>query len=79
MIENNVINALGHTYIYGIILSGENFNINNNVISTESDVYYANGIDIEGPASGIIDSNNISVKGVESAYAIYSGMNGADV
>ena len=30
-IENNVINALGHTYIYGIILSGEHFNINNNV------------------------------------------------
>ena len=79
MIENNVINALGHTYIYGIILSGENFNINNNVISSVSDNSYANGIDIEGPASGVIDSNNISVKGVESAYAIYSGMNGADV
>ena len=79
MIENNVINALGHTYIYGIILSGENFNINNNIISSESDNKYANGIDIEGPASGVIDSNNISVKGVESAYAIYSGMNGADV
>lgn len=79
MIENNVINALGHTYIYGIILSGDNFNINNNVISSESDIYYANGIDIEGPASGVIDSNNISIKGVESAYAIYSGMNGAKV
>ena len=79
LIENNNINAFGHTYIYGIILSGENFNINNNVISSESDVYYANGIDIEGPASGVVDSNNISVKGVQSAYAIYSGMNGANV
>ena len=79
MIENNNINVLGHTYIYGIILSGENFNIANNVISSESDNFYANGIDIEGPASGVIDSNNISVKSAESAYAIYSGMNGADV
>ncbi|WP_406536437.1 beta strand repeat-containing protein, partial [Methanobrevibacter sp.] len=79
LIENNTINAFGHTYIYGIILSGEHFNINNNVISSESDVYYANGIDIEGPASGVVDSNNISVKGVQSAYAIYSGMNGFNV
>ena len=79
MVENNTINALGHTYIYGVIISGDNFNINNNVISTESDSYYANGIDIEGPANGIVDSNVISAKGVVSAYPIYSGMNGQDV
>ncbi|WP_298500453.1 Ig-like domain-containing protein [uncultured Methanobrevibacter sp.] len=79
MISGNNITALGHTYIYGIIISGQNFNINNNTIQAVSDEYYANGIDIEGPASGVVDSNVLDVKGVQSAYAIYSGMNGQNV
>ena len=78
IVANN-ITALGHTYIYGIQISGENFTISENKITVESDNYYANGIDIEGPASGVVKSNDISVAGVESAYAIYSGMNGQDV
>ena len=79
MISGNNITVLGHTYIYGIIITAENFNINNNTIKVESDNYYAAGIDIEGPASGVVDNNVIDVKGVESAYAIYSGMNGQNV
>ena len=79
LIENNKIHAKGHTYIYGIILSGNNFNINSNTITTESDNYYTNGIDIEGPATGVVYDNTIDVTGVESAYAIYSGMNGQNV
>ena len=79
LIENNKINAKGHTYIYGIILSGENFNINANTITTESGNYYANGIDIEGPATGVVYDNVLDVTGVQSAYAIYSGMNGQNV
>ena len=79
VIEGNDINALGHTYIYGIIISGNNFTIAKNNINTASDNYYANGIDIEGPATGIVEDNSIDVIGVESAYAIYSGMNGANV
>ena len=78
-IEANNITALGHTYIYGIQMSANGFNITGNNIKVESDNYYANGIDIEGPAMGIVEDNTIDVKGVESAYAIYSGMNGADV
>ena len=79
VISANNITAKGHTYIYGIQISGENFNINNNTIAVESDNYYADGIDIEGPASGVVDNNVISAKGVQSAYPIYSGMNGQNV
>ena len=78
LITNNEINSNGYTYIYGIIISGDNFTIESNNITTVSD-YYANGIDIEGPAAGIVKENKIDVKANTSAYAIYSGMNGADV
>ncbi len=79
LIKDNIIVANGHTYIYGIIISGYEFVIIGNEIDVGSDNYYANGIDIEGPASGAVDENIISVTGVQSAYAIYSGMNGANV
>ena len=78
-ISDNEINAKGHTYIYGIIISGENFTIEANNITTESDIYYANGIDIEGPATGVVKDNGIIAKGITSAYPIYSGMNGQNV
>ena len=44
-----------------------------------SGTYYANGIDIEGPASGVVEDNIIDVKSPVTAYAIYSGMNGNEV
>ena len=78
-IEGNKIDAKGHTYIYGLIISGDNFTVEKNNITVESDNYYANGIDIEGPAAGVVKDNSIDVTGVESAYAIYSGMNGQNV
>jgi hypothetical protein len=78
-IVGNNITAKGHTYIYGIQISGDNFNILDNIIDVASDNYYANGIDIEGPATGEVIENIIDVEGVVSAYAIYSGMNGANV
>ena len=53
--------------------------VEENNITVESDNYYANGIDIEGPATGVVENNNIDVSAVNSAYAIYSGMNGKTV
>ena len=79
LIKGNTIDANGHSYIYGIIISGENFTIYDNDIETESDNCYANGIDVEGPATGVIYANEIHATGVQSAYPIYSGMNGQDV
>ena len=78
VITNNNITANGNSYIYGIIASGDNFTIKSNNINSTG-VYYANGMDIEGPASGVIENNNIDVSAESSAYAIYSGMNGANV
>ena len=78
LIGGNVIKAVGYNYIYGILINGNNFIITSNNITSEGD-YYANGIDVEGPATGILNANNIDVKAKSSAYGIYSGMNGADV
>ena len=79
MIDHNDIAANGHTYIYGLIISGDDFTVSNNNFDIVSDVYYANGIDIEGPATGVVNDNTFNIYGVTSAYAIYSGMNGANV
>lgn len=78
VISNNVITSAGNSYIYGIIITSDNFTIEHNNITSAGN-YYANGIDIEGPAAGVVQSNNIAVKSPVSAYAIYSGMNGANV
>ena len=78
IITSNNINSLGKDYIYGLIVTGDNFTIRANDINSTGD-YYADGIDIEGPSSGIVEDNNISVYANTSAYGIYSGMNGQDV
>ena len=79
VIEDNTIDATGNTYIYGLIVSGDNFTIANNDISSISDSYYANGIDIEGPASGNIENNNITATAPSVAYPVYSAMSNGDV
>ena len=76
--ENN-ISANGHTYIYGIIVSGDNFTIDNNIITSISDIYYANGIDVEGPATGVIKENIITANAISSSYPIYAAMSNGDV
>ena len=78
-VKSNTIDAKGHTYIYGLIVSGENFTISDNNITSESDSYYANGIDVEGPSSGIIKDNNIVANAPLSAYPVYSAMSNGNV
>ena len=78
-IFDNEINALGHNYIYGLVISGQNFNVSANKFNISSDIYYANGIDVEGPATGIIENNKISANSVETAYPIYGAMSNGDV
>jgi hypothetical protein len=78
VIVDNVITATGETYTYGILVTGDNFQMGGNII-TVSGNYYACGIDIEGPATGLVKENVIDVKANTSVYAIYSGMNGAEV
>ena len=63
-------------YGYGLVISGENFTIDENDklkinrIDVESDAY-ACGIEVDGPSSGVINKTNINVKG-DSAYGIYT-------
>ena len=73
-IIDNTISAIGHNYIYGIIITGDNFNISGNNITVSSPVY-ANGIDVEGPATGTIEGNKFDIVSNSTAYPIYSGMN----
>ena len=73
-VEGNTIDANGESYLYALIIEGEDFNITNNQIYSESG-YYACGIDIEGTSNGVIDLNWISAMG-EVAYPIYGGMMG---
>ena len=79
VLSDNEIDANGCSYIYGIVISGENFIISDNVIKTSSDYYYANGIDIEGPASGVVENNNITCIAPTAIYPIYSAMSNGNV
>ena len=79
VVDNNIIAANGKDYIYGLIISGENLTVSNNTIQSESDSYYANGIDVEGTASGVFEDNIIAVSSPVVAYGIYSSMSGSDV
>ena len=79
VVDNNIIAANGKDYIYGLIISGENLTVSNNTIQSKSDSYYANGIDVEGPSSGVFEDNVIAVSSPVVAYGIYSSMSGSDV
>ncbi len=85
IIKGNEINALGHSYIYGVFISSEGLEISDNTFNISSDAYYAAGINIEGPSSnGLVYNNTISLKvpttsenpySVGAAYGIYSEQN----
>lgn len=76
IVTNNNVLALGADYIYGIKVYGKNFNISQNNLTISSDVNYANGINPEAGATGIVENNTIVVIGMDAAYPIYSGMYG---
>ena len=71
VIVNNNIISIGKDYIYGIIISDNDFTIRANNIKSTGE-HYANGIDIEGPAAGVVEYNVIEVKSIIGAYGIYS-------
>ena len=77
VIEGNNINGFGHTYIYGIVVRGENFTVDRNEINLESDEKYVCGIDIEGESTGIVIENTIYLESPYVAYGIYSAWNWA--
>ena len=72
--ENEII-ALGHNYIYGLVISGESIDIIGNSISILSDTNYANGIDIEGGSSAVVEDNYLYIISPNVAYPVYSAAN----
>ena len=61
------------------MLSGQNFTISNNNI-TSNGSYYANGIDIEGPATGKkIEENTVVATANTTAYPVYGAMSNGEV
>ena len=71
VIVNNNIISIGKDYIYGIFISDNDFTIRANNIKSTGE-YCADGIDIEGPAAGVVEYNVIEVKSIIGAYGIYS-------
>lgn len=72
-IINNTITAKGHNYIYSIYVSADDFKISNNVINSSADLYYANAINVDGPSSdGVVSNNVISINSPSAGYGIYS-------
>ena len=75
VISGNTITALGADHVYGVIVdNADNFTVSDNDINVSSDVHQAIGIDVEGPAAGIIKYNNITAIGT-LVNSVYSGMN----
>lgn len=72
MITNNSIYGEGHTYISGLSIIGENFNIENNDILIRSNENNTIGISIEGKSSGIVKNNYIQIFSPYIAYGIDS-------
>ena len=72
VIDNNTINAVGHSYIYGISVSSREAEITDNILNISSDGAYANGISINGPANGEVVHNEITLASNEVTYGIYS-------
>ena len=77
-VEGNSIIVNGAGYTYAIIINDEGLIIFGNDINVTSD-QYACGIDVEGTAEGQIANNNINAIAVNSAYPIYTGMNGGSI
>ena len=71
-LANNTITVDGHKYAYALVISGNDFNLFNNSISATSDINYANGVNINGPASGILTLNTVSSIAPNASYPIYS-------
>ena len=65
----NFIRAKGNNYVHGVLISADNFNIENNTILI-SEVENACGINIMGPSSGIVLNNYLNIRASKNIYSI---------
>ena len=73
VIADNTISGEGHEYIYGVYVSGINFTVIDNFVNMTCEGYYANGINVEGPAASALFTKNIIIaKADHVAYGVYA-------
>ena len=78
-LTDNAIGAIEAPYGYALVITGENFNINNNILAALENATYACAVEVDGVSSGIIDSNIIHTVANASAYGIYTANWAGDV
>ena len=68
-LNNNLIQATSKSYIHGVIISADNFTIDNNTILING-VENACGINILGPSTGIVKNNYLDINASNNIYSI---------
>lgn len=68
VVSKNSIRGTGNNYIYGIVASGSNVNLTDNNITVFNSSYYANGISLNSPYSGVISNNIINLTAKSVVY-----------
>lgn len=78
-LTKNNFGVIEAPYGYAVVISGENFNITQNMIYAGENSTYTCGIDVESNSNGVIASNLIYAIADESAYGIYTANWNGDV
>ncbi len=89
VVKSNIIDVTGHNYTYALkfvsvmdsdynVVGCLNINVADNIITSKCDYYYANAIEVDGPITGKLFNNSVSVEALDVVYGIYSqAINGA--
>ena len=73
LINNNEINAIGHSDIFGISISADNFEVSDNRLNIVANQTYSSGISLLSAASnGKLINNTIVAKAPSDTYGIYT-------
>ena len=78
-LSRNKIGVLEAPYGYGVVISGENFEIAENEIYVGQNGTYACAVEVDGTSNGLIDTNLIYAIANDSAYGIYAANWAGDV
>lgn len=83
VVKSNMINVTGHNYTYALkfvsmmdsdynVVGCLNINVADNIINSKCDYYYANAVEVDGPVTGKLLNNSVSVEAADVVYGIYS-------
>lgn len=75
-ISDNLIGGRGYSYIYGVIVTSENFTIFNNTIIVVADDYCSYAVNPDAGANGVVQNNTLVTISKNVTYTVYSMMYG---